>query len=91
MLASGDQEIQRAVAFVQATNPNAIGNGLEETVFGLKKEQAGSPGISKNRLGALYNPNYVDPRMLPKHIQFQMPAGVKTNYGLHNPRGRKNY
>jgi len=63
-----DDSIQRAVAFVQAANPNAIGNGLEETIQGLKREQKNSPGKSKNKLGALYNPNYVDPRVLPQSV-----------------------
>lgn len=38
--------IKRAVAFVQAANPNAVGNGLEETLDGLKKEQRQTPGKS---------------------------------------------
>jgi len=49
----------------------------------LKKEQKQSPGKSKNKLGALYNPNYVDPRILPPMMVPKSPAGVKTNYGLH--------
>jgi hypothetical protein len=48
----------------------------------LKKEQKNSPGKSKNKLGALYNPNYVDPRILPPQLNIGGPAGVKTNYGL---------
>jgi hypothetical protein len=72
------------VAFVQAANPNAIGNGLEETINGLKKEQKGSPGRSMNKLGALYNPNYVDPRILPQHNSPHGPAGIKTNFGVVN-------
>ena len=74
--------ISKAVAFVQAANPNAIGNGLEETINGLKKEQLNSPGKSKNKLGALYNPNYVDPRALPPQHDDGGPAGVQTNYGV---------
>jgi hypothetical protein len=65
MVNEQDDLIQRAVAFVQAANPNAVGNGLEESVDSLKKEQRHSPGRSKNKLGALYNPNYVDPRIIP--------------------------
>jgi len=37
-LSDNDLQIHKAVAFVQAANPNAIGNGLEETINGLKKE-----------------------------------------------------
>lgn len=85
-----DDSVRRAVAFVQAANPNAIGNGLEETIEGLKREQRNSPGKSKNKLGALYNPNYVDPRILPQNMTQGVAAGVKTNYGLQMERGRKN-
>jgi hypothetical protein len=48
------------------------------------------PGVSNNRLGALYNPNYVDPRILPKKANYEPSAGIKTNYGMTNPRGKKN-
>lgn len=85
-----DDSVRRAVAFVQAANPNAIGNGLEETIEGLKREQRNSPGKSKNKLGALYNPNYVDPRILPHNMTQNIAAGVKTNYGLQMERGRRN-
>ena len=76
-----EDDINRAVAFIRAANPNAVGYGLEETIEGLKKEQKNSPGKSKNKLGALYNPNYVDPRRLPVQTT-GTPAGVRTNYGL---------
>ena len=75
---------------MQAANPNAIGNGLQETIAGLKKEQRYSPGKSNNKLGAIYNPNYVDPRVLPKKVlDQQVTAGIKTNYGLNIERGKR--
>ena len=84
--ADEDDQIQKAVAFVQAANPNAVGSGLEETLENLKREQRASPGKSKNKLGALYNPNYVDPRIIPiKRTSPGSPAGVKTNYGVSVP------
>jgi len=57
----------------------------------LKKEQKNSPGKSKNKLGALYNPNYIDPRVLPSDKQPHFPAGTKTNYGLQIDQSRKHY
>jgi len=61
---NNQDSLKRAVAFVSAANPNAIGNGLEESAHVMMKEQTNSPGRVKNKVGALYNPNYIDPRVI---------------------------
>ena len=53
----------------------------------LTREQRGSPGKRTNKLGALYNPNYVDPRAYaqgPVEMSPKVFAGIKTDYGVHH-------
>ena len=41
-----------------------------------------SPPRTKNKIGALYNPNSVDPRRVQVDPSYDQIAGVATNYGL---------
>lgn len=53
----------------------------------MKEESPASPYKKKNKLGALYNPNYTDPRKMAAEYQPEVckPAGVQTSFGLlHN-------
>ena len=42
----------------------------------------GNYSKDKNKLGAIYNPNNIDPLKLRKNIPHQSPAGIRNFYGL---------
>ena len=47
-----------------------------------KQVMLNSPGKKKQKLGALYNPNNLDPRKIA--MDQEQIAGIKTNYGYLN-------
>ena len=58
-------------------------NGYDQSPLVNKYSFDGrSPPRSKAKVGALYNPNSVDPRKVRVEPQNDVIAGVATNYGL---------
>jgi len=41
-----------------------------------------SPSKKFSKLGALYNPNNHDPRMIQLESNYEKPAGIATSYGV---------
>ena len=70
---------------VDAKKTFRFNNNATEIPRQIAEEQ--SPGVIlspfKKKTGALYNPNYHDPRMIPPANMYK-PAGVQTSFGLYN-------